>query len=405
MVLNKSVGSLIEQYKNFLAVGIIYFAALGVYFSFPETFSGTDEWVYYHQAKALADKGFFDGFEMLAQTYIINPMLHDAPHPLRLAAISGAGLAVYIHDSSLSIAMVCLINFVLLLTGTYWFIKRELNTQLALLVILLLSVSPLEIGVAKRALMDMPSLTALVFSCYAFWLMVKYGDWKYRIAFVLVMTWGILIKEANGTAMLPFFGLCSLYLWWKKEIPLSFLAISVLMIAPVLLTLALYEIVIGHTLWIPIFQIYFESASHSPYSAQWGQGPWSRTIIDFTLLSPYVVILALGYAGYILFTRNADRFTIFILFLGVYLLIYFHFLPKNIRYVILFDFPLRFLTASAILMLYKLYSGKKQAILLSILLVFLLAADIKSFYFHFIEQNIYDPTSYILLVVNKMIPG
>ncbi len=363
---------------------------------------GVDEFVYYHQAKVLSSKGYFDGFKFLSEEYLGNPIWNDAPPPLRIAAITANSIAVSIYDSPRAIILFCLLSFILLLAGTYLFIKQESNNILALIVVLLMSTSPLEMFVSKRALMDMPSLTALVFSCYAFWLMMKTSKWKWRITFIATMTWAILLKEANG-ALLPFWGLFALFLYWKKETSLSFGMIAGLIIAPAIGVGLAYEIVLGHNNWTSILPLLLNAASHSHYSSVYGNGPWSRMLIDFLLLSPFVEVLAIGFFGYVLFTQKADRFTTFVLAMGIYLLVYLNFLPKNVRYSILFDFVLRFSAANALFLFFSIYNDNKQRLALAILLVVLVAVDLNTFYVTFVQQTTYDPTSYALLFINKII--
>src|SRR5690606_20846851 len=149
---------MIERFKYVIAATLISFIAIGIYVSIPENLGGTDEWVYHRQAKFISTFGF-EGFKALSSDYINNPMMQDAPPPLRIAAVLGAYTAVSFEDSPRSIAVFCLLNFILLLGCTFIFIKRFFTTELALLVVLLMGISPLEMAISRRALMDMPAFT------------------------------------------------------------------------------------------------------------------------------------------------------------------------------------------------------------------------------------------------------
>lgn len=393
---------MIERFKYFIAAFLISLIAAGVYVSIPKNLGGTDEWVYHRQAKFISTFGF-EGFKALSNDYINNPMMQDAPPPLRIAAVLGAYTAVSFEDSPRSIAVFCLLNFILLLGCTFLFIKRFFTTELALLVVLLMGISPLEMAISRRALMDMPAFTVTLLSFYAFWLTATSGKLKYRIAFILLAAWAILMKEVY-VVMLGFYGLAMLFLLWKRRISLSFISITLLIISPVILCLLIWTIVLGYDTWFTMATILQNAASHSKYSALYGQGPWHRLLLDYTLLSPVVMLLAIGYSGYLLAKNKTDILTLLIILLGVYVIGYLSILPKNVRYGVLLDFPLRFLAANAVLSLLYFFHSRKRLGVALWLVVILVAIDIKSFYFFFIENDVYDTISYNLLKVAKIIP-
>lgn len=396
---------LIEPYKNQIAATIILLAALFVAWNFPaenQYYRGADEGNYYRQGKILADNGLA-GFSKMAKVYIGTPELQDAPHPLRLTAMIATALSLSVSDSFHAISVFCLLNFMLLLGVTFVFIQRFWGTSVALLTILLMATSPLEMAMARRALMDMPSLTAMAFSCYAFWLLIDTGKKKYLIALIVLMWYSILLKEAN-IMLLPFFGLSFLFLKWKKETNLSFIEIVIATLAPALLTVLSYVVAFGYDDAVLVVKALNNAASHSGYTALWGQGPWYRVLLDYIMVSPFAIVLAIAFLGYRLFSGNIDKNTLFVFSLSLYLLLFFILLPKNLRYWILLDLPIRFMAASFLLLVFNFFQQKKLLWVSAVSLLLLVALDVKSFQNYFLENAIYDPISYNLLTANKIIP-
>lgn len=419
---------MIERFKYHIATIIIFLSALFAYLHLPDytqndngiwgyyftktnekepTFRllGTDEWVYYRQAMVILDKGFA-GFDFLSKEYINVKDIQEAPSPLRIGAIIISAAVVSANNSPFSIVLFCLLNFVALLWGTFVFVKRFWSSELALLVVVLLGISPIEHAMARRVLMDFPAFTAMALSCYAFWFTAVFGKLKHQIAFVLLISWAVLIKETSGI-LLPFFGVYLLYMYWRKTTPLSFIHICLLMAAPVVLCGLAYLTFLGYNNWIEVLKTDIHAVTNSWYNAKWTQGPWYSTLINYMLVSPLITLLALGYTGYLLLTfPQTNKHTRLVLLLALFVLTYHCFLPKNIRYALLLDFPLRFFAAGFILSLSSFFHDKKllKTALPIAIIILLVVIDIQSFYTYFIEYDVYDPVAYNLLVVSKIIP-
>lgn len=395
----------IGKSKYVIALLIILSAALIVGFNLPaedQYYRGADEGNYYRQGKLLADNGFA-GFKMITDAYISTPALQDAPNPFRIGANTTTGIALSLQDSFRSISVVSLLSFMIFLAGTFFFVNRYWGAVIAIFTLLLLAFSPLEMAMARRALLDMPAMTALAFTCYAFWLWAGSGKRKYAWAFVGLMTWSVLMKEVNVIFML-FFAVFMLYLKLKGQLKSSLVQALIILSLPAAVTVGIYLAILGYKDGMALLDTMYHAVSHSAYSAMYGQGPWYRILIDYLMLSPYTMILAIGYTWHYLLYGKRNNHTDFILFLSLFMMISFSLLPKNVRYAIFFDVPLRLLAANGLLVLVSRSGIQRLVWLPAVIVVFLVSVDVYSFYNYFIDHNIYDPVSYNLLRVNRMIP-
>ena len=155
---------------------------------------------------------------------------------------------------------------------------------------------------------------------------------------------------------------------------------------------------------VPTAKIILNSPKTNPYALDFGSGPWFRYLIDYMLLSPIVMILAIGFIFYRLTQKDSDETVSYFLIIFVSLIFIYEFFTKNIRYVILLDYPIRIF---ALLMLSRIcdrYSLRSSGILLTILVIAIAVFDYISFYTLFVKEAIYDPVSYWLLKVHQIIP-
>jgi len=141
------------------------------------------------------------------------------------------------------------------------------------------------------------------------------------------------------------------------------------------------------------------------YTLAYGSGPWFRYIIDFMLVSPWTVILCIGYIFYLVQNINkSDSKDIYFLTILLALFILYNLFTKNLRFVIILNLPIRLFS---LLMLYKLITIKKEKIKLTIkasIVLLICVTDFMTFNHIFVKRKVYDPVSTLLLGARKMIP-
>ena len=100
-------------------------------------------------------------------------------------------------------------------------------------------------------------------------------------------------------------------------------------------------------------------ASQTPYAILTGDGPWYRYLVDLLLVSPVILLLALGAIFRLDRSKKAELYLS--IFIGAtYLVMCNVKYGMNLRYANMWDMPLRFLAFSQIAALASWASVTKQ---------------------------------------------
>jgi len=227
-----------------------------------------------------------------------------------------------------------------------------------------------------------------------------------KIVFLIVFSYSILIKETSILLIIPFLVYMAVYGIQSKGNLKLLVNLFCVLICSVCLTWLIYFLISGSlSNVLDVIRIILASPSTNRLAMRYGSGPWFSYIIDYMLLSPWVAILSIGYAFYLLqnFAKSDLKENYFLIVLAMTLLV-FNFFTKNIRYVMILDLPLRLFF---ILMLYRLIavkSSKTRYIIISLIVLLVCFMDFATFNNIFILNGVYDPVSYWLLSARKMIP-
>jgi len=393
--------------KDFIIILLILaisFTAISLSFKNMKFAAGADEGYYFKYASYIGEKGI-SGFSDLFKDYVQNQQHWLFPNPLRIGFIilSSIWLKVF-GNSLLNLAYFSLACFYILLFCSYYFVRKYFGQNLALLFTLLLAFSPLNMAMARRALMDSASNLFLFLSIWFFLESTKDKKLSKTVLFVLIYSTAILIKE-TAVLLSVFFLLYILVnrIIFKHAVSLkNILAVTVL---PFSIVGIIYITLAGGVSWVSdTIEIILNSPKNNQYAIIFGSGPWFRYLIDWILLSPWVFVLALGFCFYYFMKNEWKEEIIYLLMLLVIFTFLFSFFTKNIRYVIILDVPIRLF---ALLMLNELIGKvfkKNVFILLTIFVIALSLYDYFNFYGFFVNQDIYDPVTQWLLQAKHIVP-
>ncbi len=364
-----------------------------------------DEGYYFKYASCIADNGI-SGFKVLAKDYIAGPDHWIFPNPLRigLTALSALWMRL-IGRSYYTLSHLSFVSYLLFIAFCYYFCRKLFDKEKAVLLSLLTAFSPLNMAMSRRALSE--SVTTL-FLGLAIWLFLDmmHNDRSplKKVIFTLVFSYSILVKETNCLLAAPFIVYMAVYKsHFKRELKISdILSVSVY---PALIAGSIYILVFGSLSDVlRIVNITFSSAKLNPFSIRYGGGPWFRYIMDFMLLSPWVAIFAIGYVFYLITNLNkADGREIYFLVVLITLFPIFNIFGKNVRYVMIFDLPLRLFF---ILMLYKLAafkSDRTRFIVICVLVSFICVSDFLTYNDFFVSKGLYNPITTWLLELRGIV--
>ncbi len=403
--------------KKDLTLSTLFFVALmissiSIILSFPAEngyMTTADEGAYFRQAQKINEQGW-SGFEALANDYIKNPDSQVYPSPVRIGYIMLASIALKFSNSFHALSTLSLLLFVLQAIASFFFLRRHWGIYIATIGGILICFSPLGWSLARRALSDPASYLFLSLTLFAFIDYIRWNRVRDVILFIISFSFSILIKE-SAVLFLPFFAilLCVYKFYYEKNIKI--LSLGLMIIGPLIICTILYVFTLGSIgNIIQIAEIINNLAvTHpQPYVIRYHSGPWYQIFIDLFMISPFVSIFCLMYVGYYFIgtERKNEQLNLLLLF-GIYFIILYSSLPKNVRWAQTIDMTYRICAALFIVdVAGKIISSvnlKKAVTIFTMLLI--LAVDVKAYYNDNITYDIYDPTCYNLLQARHIIFG
>ena len=360
-----------------------------------------DELVYISYAEQLSTAGFSQ-LRSIAEAYASDPSRWVFPPPTRVLylLLAALGCALAGACSGTTLATISLLSGIGLVLLTLVVARRMFGEWVAILSGLLVALSPLQLALSRRVWADAFFSLMLLLSIWALWEVGRSPRKGWDLLLGSALLAAMLTKES---AVVFYFGLLLAFLFLKRSsghpIPRSTLA--ALLLPPVLSVLILLVLVPDLSLIIRLYSGTFSATRTGEYAIAYSQGPWFRYLIDFVLLSPLTVVLAIGYY----FTEGGkdDPFlgrctlVLFVLFSLLAL--------KNIRYVSFLDIPIRILAVLTLTFLSHRPSFPRVGERGLLLLVLVLAAyDLFLFYGIFISGGVYDPVTATLARADRLIP-
>jgi len=364
-----------------------------------------DEGYYFYYANYIGHAGF-GGIKDLFKGYIENQQNWVFPNPLRIGFITISSLWLNVFGFSLfNLAYLSLLSFCIFLLTCFYFVKKYFGERTALLTIMLLAFSPLNMAMSRRALLDSCVNLFMVLSVWLFFDSLKENKRIKTILFILAYSFTILVKETS--VLLSIFFIFYIFLRrviFNKSIKLiDFLAITLF---PFAIVGIVYVVSSGNISGIiDTINIIINSPQTNQYAIMFGSGPWFSYIIDWILLSPLVAILAISFILHYLTKDEWKDEIIYLVLFSVTLTFLLSLFTKNIRYLIFLDMPIRLF---AVLMLNefckRIFKAKYVNILCITIVMVISVFDYLNYNNMFIKQGIYDPVSYALLQVTHIVP-
>lgn len=370
-----------------------------------EAFSPADETVYVATANAFLHGGW-GRFRELVGAYVDDPQRWNSPPPTRIgyfALTTGAGRLTGRCDFR-TLAWLSTLAGVAALAGTYAVGRAVLGAEAGVLAVALSIASPLQLAMGRRALTD-------ELFC-ALWLAVLYallkglrdpdGVLRHRVAAALLLTYACLMRE-SATMYCAVAGLVivAVRLVQRRRPRPADLAIA---LTP---PLAAAVILCGFGGIDRIVRLARVIAPPDlPYNLTLQGGPPHRILVDFMMLTPAMITLALG-AVVMTVAGRARRdagWTGLVAGFAAILVVLGLFPSKNVRYAIGAD-PLARLLAAGVL--WDALGARRTArglLVLTLVTAACVAADYGVFKTVFIAGRVYDPITIRLVQTLHMAP-
>jgi branched-subunit amino acid transport protein len=388
-----------------VALVVLFAAVLRLYWNDIEDYAPlADEGHYLTDVQTVVHGGIAS-YPIVVDRFLSDPARWVFPNPLRWGYVGVASVFCGVSgDVSLrALATLSTVAGILTVLLT-WLVGSELLTQQAAIIgAALVAVSPLQLGLGRRALAD--ELFCLSFFV-ALFLLLRHlraqrsrGRITWLIAWVVATTMTIAIKEQ----FLFIYPIVLLFWWLRSDRHLHWRLVAVWMLPPLLFATAFCLLSSSLTKFFRVAWI-ITSEMGAPYAQQYQSGPPQRILIDFLAIAPLVTLGSIVAAG-ILLLRPAERdggeWHLAILLAGIVAV---HALlpSKNLRYVIEADPLARLLLAS--LAWKEIRSRGLGWITAGAGLAINGAVELMLFMTVFVNHEVYDPVTDALLRALDMLP-
>ena len=359
--------------------------------------AGTDELFYGKYVEFLAQKGL-GAYPDLVEQYLLYQRRGTAVLPPMRVTYITAGVVV----KSLTglEARVCLatvsatFSFLMLPLGLV-FAWRAAGPRIALGTLTLMVFAPTQLFMARHALIDVVVSFWSLAALWSLWeSLQKPGDARRLAALGFSLAMLVLTKENS------FFVVCGLGVLLALNPWLKFGTVNRNVVAAfasgLLVGLALLVVLCGgiDRVWEG-YRLFVSTAVQLPYAIATGDGPWHRYLFELTLVSPLVILLALATLARLDATTRPQ------LFIAIFLVATYAAMASvrygiSLRFANLWDFPLRFLAASAVFALVENVRWR-PVLVTTATFVLLSVADFRQYRRIFVEHNVYDPVTPELL--------
>jgi hypothetical protein len=254
-----------------------------------------DENICTSQAIIIAQDGI-EGARRLVGQYNSDKRLWIYPAPIKigytylLAKIMKAS-NIFDERAGTYLSMFCSIGalFILVLLGLRFF-----NRWVTVVALLLMSVSPMDLAIARRSWQDSVMAFAgllLIYCCCELTADPRRKMWY--VPFWLIGSWCILIKESG----IIVYGLCVIWLFVVVAFQERSFIKSVLLVGFTLLGISVSVLVLGHVFGgiprvLEVLRHLKDAMPTNSYAVDYQSGPWYRILEGFWILTP---------AGFVLF--------------------------------------------------------------------------------------------------------
>ena len=254
---------------------------------------------------------------------------------------------VFGSDALASLRDVSSLFSILLLFLAAGFAWRLGGWRVALCVTALMSCAPTQIHMGQHALIDGFFAFWATLCLWLLWENLQHPNkWPWLTCYALALALLVLTKE---NAMFAYVGLLILLgaNHWLRLGQISRTLLLLTFVGPLLGVAVLVNLCGSLETTYAIFRLLVSKASVLPYAIVTGDGPWYRYLVDLMVMSPLVLVLAIG--G-IFNLKISDKASLFLLLfvVGSYLLMANVRYGMNLRYTNMWDLPLRYLAVGCL---------------------------------------------------------
>ena len=258
---------------------------------------------------------------------------------------------------------------------------------IALCVTALMAFAPTQIHMSQHALIDGVFAFWATLSLWLLWENLQRPNrWPWLAAYGSALAVMVLTKENAVFAYIGILALISANYWLRfGRLTLSLCLATVL--GPLLGVVILVALCGGLGTTIEIFRLLVSKASVLEYAIITGDGPWYRYLVDLMVVSPGILVLAIGGIFRLKATERAGFFLLLFVAASFFVMANIRY-GMNLRYTNMWDFPLRYL---AVLCLWGILPRRKmQALWMSLCILALCTIELRQYDIFFVQNDLYE---------------
>src|SRR5437588_6329544 len=323
---------------------------------------GFDEGLYREYVNALSKGGLTSYPDIVAGYIDVQKKLPGSIlPPLRFLFIFTGYFWDSIFGSEALAALHQVASFFSILTFALatFFVWRVRGPTWAIAIAALMAVAPTQLHMSQHALVDGFFTFCATLVLWLFWENLQTPrNWRWLASYVVALALLVLTKENSFFVFVALVALLIANRWLRFGIVTRELVIATLL-GSLLGVVILVFLAGGISELQQCYQLSVSKNFQLDYAIKTGDGPWHRYLVDLLLVSPIVLILALGTIFRLNRTMKPELFMS--IFIGASYLVMCNLkYGMNLRYANMWDLPLRFLAFSQIVALAS-FAKKYQA--------------------------------------------
>jgi 4-amino-4-deoxy-L-arabinose transferase-like glycosyltransferase len=265
----------------------------------------------------------------------------------------------------------------------------------AIAMAVLMAAAPTQIHMSQHGLVDGFFTFWALLVLWLFWENLQTPrDWRWLVGYIAALALLVLTKENSFFVWVALIALLITNRWLQFGTVRRELVIATVL-GPLLGVVGLIFLAGGIDVFIQSYQLSVGKNFQLHYAILTGDGPWYRYLVDLLLVSPIILILALGTVFRLDRAMKPELFmSIFIA--ASYLVMCNVKYGMNLRYANMWDLPLRFLAFSQIVML---ASSMKQyrGVIIAATVVLLAAIEFHQYIVLAVHYPLYELITHDLL--------
>lgn len=336
-------------------------------------------------------------FLFIYSGYLWKRMAFGDAHPVDPKALSFP----YIDPFIISLRHTACLYSCLTLLITAFAAWRMLGLPATPPVVALMSCAPVQIHFANYALIDSVFTMWALLCLWLLWENLRRpNDNRWLAAFGVCLACLVITKENSFFVYLGLAGLVAVNHWARfGKVTLKLLIVS--FVGPLLAVGLLVALAGGVGSFVEIYRLLVSKAEVLPYAILTGDGPWYRYLVDIMLVSPIVLVLAIG--GVFSQVKKQPVYVYLVAFVGfTYLIMCNVRYGMNLRYASIWEFSLCVM-ASAQVTAWTSRFGARQTLVSAIAIIGICAYNLRQYYIFFPTGQLYELVTAGLLHAVKIL--